>query len=215
MEINRVALSQCRLKKTSDVRRWQHALFAATSVMDQDGEITNQISTWFLGKKMAGCPYDIPSKTHNPHWEDAISHRNVLFPNPFRASNSLVESRKFGVFLCISYDFKWIILVIPWHSRKMSQTLERSWKTHFGHPGNVQRLPNILAARLCLIPLRLISKYTSACHGIVYGDDGMSTISGVHRRHGESEVGHLQNDINTRGKCRCHSSHKACFICSP
>ena len=45
MEINRVALSQCRLKKTSDVRRWQHALFAATSVMDQDGEITNQIST--------------------------------------------------------------------------------------------------------------------------------------------------------------------------
>ena len=27
----------------------------------------------------------------------------------------------------------------------------------------------------------------------------MSTISGVHRRGGESKVGHLQNDINTRG----------------
>ena len=36
--------------------------------------------------------------------------------------------------------------MIPWHSRKMSQTLEKKIKTHFGHPGNIQRLPNILAA---------------------------------------------------------------------
>ena len=119
-DLNETASIFCRF------RRYQHCC----NISDQDshGEITPE----FLEKA-----YQF-ARIHSPNTHHALEKMQLFH----------IESQV-SVFLCISDGFIWRILVIPWHSRKLSQTLEKRLekKDVFDTPGEfTPRLLNILAA---------------------------------------------------------------------